>query len=88
MRNRKLHDLEVRHYHMRCLDSAGNHPEKDAKILIGVLIGVLMAVPLTLALVFLIRRTGLGATLFARARYGHNDYSKAFYTRADSVERF
>ena len=83
-----MHDLEVRNYHMRCLDSKGNEPEKDAKILVGVLIGVLIAVPLTLAAVILIRRTGFGATLFARATYGHNDYSKAFYSRADSTERF
>ncbi|PSN31055.1 hypothetical protein C0J52_22955 [Blattella germanica] len=86
MRNRKLTELEVRHYHMRCLDTRGNHPEKDAKMLVGVLIGVLVAVPLTIAAILLIRRTGIGANLF-RSR-GQNDYSKAFYSRADSVEHF
>jgi hypothetical protein len=29
MRGKNLHDLEVRDYHMRCLDAAENHPERD-----------------------------------------------------------
>lgn len=81
MRGRKLVDLEVRNYHMRCLDADGNHPEKDAKLLVGMLVGVLIAIPLTLAALFLFRKTRFGASFFSR---GPADYSRAFYSRADT----
>ncbi|XP_033609785.1 leucine-rich repeat-containing protein 70 isoform X4 [Cryptotermes secundus] len=61
MRGRKLHELEVRNYHMRCLDSAGNHPEKDAKMLVGILVGVLLAVPVTMIALLLFRINALGS---------------------------
>jgi hypothetical protein len=83
MRGRKLHELEVRKYHMRCLDSAGNHPEKDGKLLVGVLVGLLLAVPLTAVALLIFRNSRFGSRLFAR---GPADYSRAFYSRADSGE--
>jgi hypothetical protein len=83
MRGRKLHELEIRNYHMRCLDSAGNHPEKDAKILVGILVGVLLAVPVTMIVLLLFRKSHFGSRFFSR---GPADYSRAFYSRADAGE--
>lgn len=83
MRGRKLHELEVRNYHMRCLDSAGNHPEKDAKMLVGILVGVLLAVPFAMIVLLLFRKSSFGSRFFSR---GAADYSRAFYSRADSGE--
>jgi hypothetical protein len=83
MKGRKLHELEIRNYHMRCLDSAGNHPEKDAKLLVGILVGVLLAVPVTMIVLVLLRKSRFGSRFFSR---GPADYSRAFYSRADSGE--
>lgn len=83
MRGRKLHDLEAHNYHMRCLDSVGNHPEKDGKLLVGLLIGVLLAVPVTLVAVLIFRNSRFGSRFFSR---GPADYSRAFYSRADAGE--
>lgn len=83
MRGRKLHELEVRNYHMRCLDSADNHPEKDAKLLVGILVGMLLAVPLTMLALLLFRKSKFGSRFFSR---GPADYSRAFYNRAESGE--
>ena len=88
MRNRKLHDLEVQHYHMRCLDTKKGHPENNTTILTGLLIGFAMAVPMSLAVLWLIRHTGIvTAVSFVRARPGRNSYPEASYSRADSVQR-
>jgi hypothetical protein len=81
MRGRKLHELETRNYQMRCLDTAGNHPEKDGKLLIGVLVGVLLAVPVTMLLLLLLRNSRFGARFFSR---GPAAYSRTFYSRTDS----
>jgi ribose/xylose/arabinose/galactoside ABC-type transport system permease subunit len=81
MRGRKMHELEVRNYHMRCLDTAGNHPEKDGNLLIGMLVGVLIAVPVTILLLLLLRNSRFGARIFSR---GPAAYSRTFYSRTDS----
>jgi hypothetical protein len=65
---------------MRCLDVYGNQPERDGAILVGMLIGVLLAVPLTVALVALWRR--FGPQLIGRHPAGAADFSRAFYKRA------
>lgn len=41
MRGKSMIHLEEIHNHMRCSDSYGNRPEKDAAFLIGALIGKL-----------------------------------------------
>jgi len=81
MRGRKLHELEVRNYHMRCLDTAGNHPERDGNLLIGMLVGVLIAVPITILLLLLLRNSRFGARFFSR---GPAAYSRTFYSRTES----
>lgn len=83
MRGRKLHELEVRNYHMRCLDSAGNHPEKDAKLLVGILVGVLLAVPIAMVALLVLRNTHFLSRFFSR---GPADYSRAFYSRTGCEE--
>ncbi|KAM3955508.1 toll-like receptor 1 [Aphomia sociella] len=70
-----LHDI---HRNMRCLDKYGNRPEKDGAILLGLLIGVLLAVPVMLALVLMWRNGYFG---WAGLR-GPRDVSRAFYKRA------
>lgn len=82
MRGRKLHELEVLNYHMRCLDTAGNHPEKDGNLLIGMLVGVLIAIPFTLLLLLLFRNTRFGSRFFSR---GPAAYSRTFYSRTDDA---
>lgn len=94
MRDQALHSLEVRHYHMRCLDRLGNRPERDAPLLVGVLVGVLLAAPATLALVLLWRRCpipplpGLSKVMGPRWQRGGGEYSSAIYKAADTEPDF
>lgn len=43
-------DLDHRNYHMRCLDFYNNRPEKDGVLLLGILIGVILAIPFTMGM--------------------------------------
>lgn len=83
MRGKKLHDLEVRDYHMRCLDTAGNHPEKDGNLLVGMLVGVVVAIPVTVLLLLLFRNSRYGARFFSP---GPAAYSRTFYSRTEAGE--
>ncbi|KAJ0182873.1 hypothetical protein K1T71_000849 [Dendrolimus kikuchii] len=76
-----LHDS---HRSMRCLDKYGHRPERDGAILLGTLIGVLLAVPIMLGLM-LMWRHGYFAWLGLR---GPVDVSRAFYKRAPAEESF
>ncbi|XP_041971218.1 leucine-rich repeat neuronal protein 3-like [Aricia agestis] len=78
---RHLHDI---HRPMRCVDKYGHRPEKDGSILLGVLIGVLLAVPIMFTLMLLWRR-GYFAWLGLR---GPVDVSRAFYKRAPGDDNF
>lgn len=69
-----LHDI---HRTMRCVDKYGHRPERDGAILLGLLIGVLLAVPLMLGLMLLWRH-GYFAWLGLR---GPAEVSRAFYKR-------
>ncbi|GLH03033.1 Protein artichoke [Gryllus bimaculatus] len=84
MAGQSIFELHLRHYHLRCLDADGAHPERDGLILVGVLVGVLMAVPATLALVLCWRRGGFPWPL----SNGPASYSRAFYRRADNIDDF
>ncbi|XP_076277554.1 podocan-like protein 1 [Lasioglossum baleicum] len=69
---------------LRCLDIYGARPEKDATILIGVLIGLLTATPICLTLFVLWRRGFLfcGPCPRGPCSRGPASYSRAFYKRA------
>nr|CAD7449191.1 unnamed protein product [Timema bartmani] len=77
MRASFITDLEARNYQMRCLDADGAHPERDSMLLVGVLVGVLLATPITLAAVLLWRKR---RHIFSNTS---NNYSRALYTKAD-----
>uniref|UniRef100_A0A2H1WHS9 SFRICE_013882 n=1 Tax=Spodoptera frugiperda TaxID=7108 RepID=A0A2H1WHS9_SPOFR len=78
MRGHTMKDLHDSHRTMRCVDKYGHRPEKDGAILLGTLIGVLLAVPIMLSLMLLWRR-GYFAWLGLRPPA---DVSRAFYKRA------
>uniref|UniRef100_A0A2M4AQC4 Putative conserved plasma membrane protein n=1 Tax=Anopheles triannulatus TaxID=58253 RepID=A0A2M4AQC4_9DIPT len=77
-------DLEHQHAKLRCLDTAGNNPSNDGALLMGLLIGVLVAIPLTAAIWCIYKRGCFG--LFARP--GPASYSRAFYSRTTLNEEF
>ncbi|XP_043284400.1 leucine-rich repeat-containing protein 15-like [Venturia canescens] len=64
---------------LRCLDLYGARPEHDAAILIGVLIGLLLAIPVALT-TFVFWRRGF----FFCGAQGPASFSRAFYKRANN----
>lgn len=64
---------------LRCLDIYGARPERDATILVGVLIGILIATPICLTLFVLWRRG-----FFFCGSSNPASFSRAFYKRATS----
>ncbi|XP_052860089.1 leucine-rich repeat neuronal protein 2-like [Anopheles cruzii] len=77
-------DLEHHHTKLRCLDTAGNNPSNDGALLVGLLIGVLAAAPLTAGLWCIYKRGCFG--LFRDK--GPAGYSRAFYSRTTLNEEF
>lgn len=75
MKSKSMMELAVKRYKMRCLDLYGNEPDKDAKVLIIVLIVVLTAIPISLLFLHLVRRPR-----------GNNGYPTAYYRRAHEFE--
>lgn len=71
---KKLADLADRH--LRCLDLYNARPEKDAAILVGVLIGILVAIPIGMAFFVLWRRG-----FFFCGSQSPGTFSRAFYKR-------
>ena len=67
------------HWKLRCLDVYGAKPEKDATILIGVLIGLLLAIPVCLT-IFVLWRRGF----FFCGSQGPASFSRAFYKRTSN----
>jgi len=65
--------------HLRCLDTYNARPEKDAAILVGILIGLLLAIPVGL-MFFIFWRRGF----FFCDSQGPASYSRAFYKRASN----
>ncbi|KAG7295506.1 hypothetical protein JYU34_021713 [Plutella xylostella] len=82
MRGKTMKHLHDIHRTMRCVDKYGNRPERDGAILMGCLIGVLLAVPIMLTIVLLWRR-GYFAWIGAS---GPSDFHRAFYKRAPHEE--
>uniref|UniRef100_A0A182UM67 Leucine rich immune protein (Coil-less) n=1 Tax=Anopheles merus TaxID=30066 RepID=A0A182UM67_ANOME len=77
-------DLEHKQTHLRCPDEAGNNPSNDGALLMGLLIGVLLAIPLTAAIWCVYKRGCFG--LFGSGTPAA--YSRAFYSRTTLNEEF
>lgn len=73
-KGKKFSSLASRH--LRCLDIYGAQPDKDAAVLVGVLIGLLLAIPIALTVFTLYRR---GYLFFGKR--GPATFSRAFYKR-------
>lgn len=66
---------------LRCLDLYNARPEKDAMILVGILIGILFAIPVCLTTLVLWRRG-----FFFCGSSGPASFSRAFYKRTINEE--
>ncbi|XP_053661212.1 leucine-rich repeat neuronal protein 3-like [Anopheles marshallii] len=77
-------DLSHKNTHMRCADTNGNNPSNDGALLMGLLIGVLLAIPFTAAVWCVYKRGCFG--LFGRGNSAA--YSRAFYSRTTLNEEF
>ncbi|CAF4888198.1 unnamed protein product [Pieris macdunnoughi] len=76
-----LHDI---HRTMRCVDKYGHRPERDGALLLGTLIGVLLAVPIVFGLMMLWKHG-----YFSRCGLrGPIDVSRAFYKRAPADDNY
>ena len=64
------------HRKLRCLDRYDAHPERDAAILVGIMIGLLLAIPVALTF-FVFWRKGF----FFCGSQGPASFSRAFYKR-------
>lgn len=84
MKDLPLADLADHHSHMRCLDLYNNRPERDGKVLIGILIGLLIGIPLAFVALILYRRGCFGLIRPS----GPGEYSRAFYKRAGNQDDF
>ncbi|XP_017792437.1 PREDICTED: leucine-rich repeat neuronal protein 2-like isoform X2 [Habropoda laboriosa] len=71
------------HRKLRCLDLNGARPERDATILIGILCGLLLAIPVCLT-IFILWRRGF----FFCGAQGPASFSRAFYKRARNDDEF
>lgn len=84
MLGKELSVLKERNSKLRCSDRFGNRPERDGKLLVGLLIGLLVGIPLTFMALCIYRRGCFGLTGYAGP--GAADYSRAFYKRADQQD--
>ncbi|KAL1501242.1 hypothetical protein ABEB36_006604 [Hypothenemus hampei] len=77
-------ELYDRQYKMRCLDLYGAQPEKDAALLVGVLAGVLIAIPVILFGIYAYQRRWFG--IFNMCDNSPAAYSRRFYSTTSSDE--
>ncbi|XP_014489321.1 PREDICTED: leucine-rich repeat neuronal protein 2-like [Dinoponera quadriceps] len=66
-------------WHLRCLDLYNARPERDAAILVGMMIGLLIAIPVAMAFFVLWRRG-----FFFCGSQSPASFSRAFYKRASN----
>ncbi|XP_031631324.1 toll-like receptor 13 [Contarinia nasturtii] len=83
MKGRSFDDLNLKHVGMRCEDYYGRRPERDGPILVGIFIGILIGIPVTMAALFLYRRGCFGIFGY---RPNPADYGRAFYKRTELRE--
>jgi hypothetical protein len=80
MEGKSLKELSEDDYEMRCMPKNGGHPENDSALLVALLIGVLLGIPLTFAALMIYKR--------GCRRHQTSDYSRAFYSKANSNNDF
>ncbi|XP_077289860.1 uncharacterized protein LOC143913753 [Arctopsyche grandis] len=80
MRGKSMIHLEEIHSRMRCSDTYGNRPERDATMLVGTLIGALIAVPIILGIILIYKR-GYFSVCGAG---GPAAFTRTFYKRTDT----
>ncbi|CAH1963121.1 unnamed protein product [Acanthoscelides obtectus] len=80
MKDIKFADLFVKKSHMRCLDTNDARPDLDAAMLVGVLAGVLVAIPTILLLIFAYQRKWI--SLCGICDDSPAAYSRRFYNAA------
>ncbi|XP_055309698.1 leucine-rich repeat neuronal protein 2-like [Sitodiplosis mosellana] len=83
MKGRSFTDMSLKHVGMRCEDYYGRHPERDGPILVGVFIGLMVGIPVTMAALFVYRRGCFGIFGY---RPSPADYGRAFYKRTELRE--
>lgn len=69
---------------LRCIDIYGNRPERDTAILIGLVIGLLLAIPIVIIFLFFWRR---GFFIFSNSK-NPASFSRAYYKRATNDDDF
>ncbi|KAF7987842.1 hypothetical protein HCN44_003705 [Aphidius gifuensis] len=69
---------------LRCLDYYGSRPERDAAILIGVVLGLFLAIPIVLTLLFFWKR---GFCIIFNSN-NPASFSRAYYKRATNNDDF
>ncbi|XP_060534097.1 leucine-rich repeat-containing protein 70-like [Cylas formicarius] len=81
-----FYELYTRHYKMRCLDMYGAEPEKDAFLLVGILGGILIAIPVILFVMLAYQRRWFGfCTIFDKSPAS---YSRRFYSATSSNDDY
>lgn len=73
--------ISLEHKKLRCLDLYNARPEKDAAILVGILIGLLLVIPVGLTFFFLWKRG-----YFFCGPQSPASFSRAFYKRTPHDE--
>lgn len=69
---------------LRCLDIYGSRPERDATILIGVVLGLFLAIPIVFTLLFFWKR---GFCIIFNSN-NPASFSRAYYKRATNDDDF
>ncbi|KAJ8971417.1 hypothetical protein NQ317_018152 [Molorchus minor] len=81
-----FYELYKKQSHMRCLDIYGAKPENDAMMLVGVLAGVLIAIPLIFLVIFGYQRRWFGfCTMCDKSPAS---YTRKFYSTTPSDDYF
>ncbi|VVC27839.1 Hypothetical protein CINCED_3A010861 [Cinara cedri] len=80
-----IFDLDHRNYHMRCLDFYNNRPERDGILLIGILIGVILAIPFTMGTLMCCAKRKKSLSYYHRIFNNKNSYPHDYQLRETSI---
>ncbi|CAH1380376.1 unnamed protein product [Tenebrio molitor] len=78
-----FYDIYKKETTMRCLDAYGHRPERDGVLLVGMLAGVLIAIPLVLFIIYAYQRHWFGLFDSSPA-----SFSRQFYKRTVSEDGY